>query len=494
MPTRRARSSFGVAAELRRTPALARHDAASQVALAERLQALQPYARAIFVVGPDGRVLHDTDYPATPDVSLADREYFQAHRDDPSLERYIGRPLRSRSALGWFLAVTRRIGEDEFRGVAVAALLPEYFELLYTRLGLGTADSVMLFHRDGTLIARHPHRESEIGQSFASFAIFKKHLPSAAAGSYITRSGVYSYERLVSYRALDEMPLVVAMGQSTQGILGTWRETALGAALGLGALALLLAALLWLFIRQQRSRELARERRMQSDKLEALGYLTGGVSHDFANLLHVVSATLRVVQAAPDPQRVREAVAVAERAVLRGSQLVDQLRAFARRQPLHVQPTDLNLLITAGIELLRQATGPNLRLGTDLGAGVARCLLDETELEVALVNLLVNARDAGAGSVILKTCNDPKSPSCVCLSVTDDGSGMSAEARRRVFEPYFSTKGTQGTGLGLAQVYGLMRQIGGDVHIDSQPGGTTVTLIFLKAPAAEAPVGQGQAA
>jgi signal transduction histidine kinase len=477
----------GVAAEVRTAPGLRRHDFGFQKMFAERLHLLQPYARAIFVVGADGGIEQDTDYPTTPELSLDDRDYFQAHRHDPDLVRGIGRPLRSRSGLGWFLPVTRRIGDHaEFRGVVVAALQPQYFEALYSRLGLGSADAVMLYHRDGTLIARYPHERDDVGNSFAGFPLFASHLPREPAGTYLTRAGLFPHERLVSYRALEDLPLIVAMGQSTQAILKSWRDTALVAALALGALALLLAALVAQFMRQQRIRDRARERTMQSEKLEALGHLTGGVSHDFANLLNVVSATLRVIQARPeDTQSVREAVAVSERAVVRGSQLVEQLRMFARRQPLDVHPADLNLLIVSGIELLRQAVGPGPKLNTELGAEVPPCLLDETELEVALVNLLVNAKDAGARSVLLKTFASDQEADSVCLAVTDDGRGMTADVRRRLFEPYFSTKGTRGTGLGLAQVYGFLRQIGGDVHVESAPGkGTTVTLTFPKAPAA----------
>jgi signal transduction histidine kinase len=489
----------GVADALRLAPGLRRNDPAFQHALVERLQALQPYARALFVVGPDGRLLHDSNYPITPEVSLVDRDYFLAHLRDPALKSAIWPPLRSRARLDWFLAVTRRVGGDaQFRGIAVAALEPQYFQALFSRLGLERANVIALYHRDGTQIARYPHQEDQIGRSFAASALFIQHLPHAATGSYITRSGVFSFERLVSYRVLEGLPLVVAMSQSTETILRPWRETALGAALALGALLLLLAALVAQFLRQQRIRELARERLVQSEKLEALGHLTGGVSHDFANLLNVISASLRVIQVDPqNAQRVREAVAIGERAVLRGSQLIDQLRTFARRQPLHVQAADLNVLLVAGIELLRQATGRDVKLETELASAVAPCLLDETELEVALVNLLVNAKDAGARRIVLKTydCTEEAKPpgwrgeratDYVCLSVADDGPGMSDAVRRRVFEPYFSTKGAAGTGLGLAQVYGFLRQIGGDVHVESQPRkGTTVHLLFRRAPAEE---------
>jgi signal transduction histidine kinase len=490
----------GVARTLHLAPSLRRNDPEFQRALVEALQSLQPFARAIFVVDANGRLLHDSNFPRTPEVSLHDREYFLAHLRSPALKSAIWPPLRSRARPEWFLAVTRRIGDDtKFRGVVVASLEPRYFQALFSRLGLQSADVIALYHRDGTQIARYPHREDEVGKSFAHTAIFAQHLPRAETASYITDTGVFSFERLVSYRALAEMPLVVAMSQSTESILAPWRDTALAAAIGLAGLLLLLVALLVQFVRQQRARELVRKRQAQSEKLEALGQLTGGVSHDFANLLNVIAASLRIIQAGPiDERRIREAASVGERAVLRGSQLVDQLRSFSRRQPLHVQSADLNVLISAGLELLRQALGRSLQLETDLAEGVARCLLDETELEVSLVNLLVNAKDAGARRIVLRTydCTDKVKPQgwrgqragdYVCLSVADDGSGMSEQVRRRIFEPYYTTKGEAGTGLGLAQVYGFLRQVGGDVHVESQPGkGTTVYLLFPRAPVAHA--------
>ena len=497
-----------VAAALRSAQGLQKHDPSFRQMLAARLDALQPYTRAIFVIGPDGRIMHDTDYPATPDIPLTDRDYFQAHLKDPALLRTITGPLRSRSGLGWFLAVTHRINGPQFGGVVAAAMLPSYFEAMYGDLGLGTSDAVMLFHRDGTLIARYPAEEGRIGVSFAGYPLFATYLPQAQAGSYLTgEAPLFPHQRLVSYRSLGNLPLVVALGRSTEEVLAPWRQTALGAALALGALLLLLGALVAQFLRQQRIRDVARERSLQAEKLEALGHLTGSVSHDFANLLNVISASLRTISLGhDDPRRVREAVSVGERAVVRGTRLVDQLRAFGRRQPLHVQPTNLNRLLVSAIELLRQATGQRVRLECDLAPDVARCLLDETELEVALVNLLVNAKDAGAGRVVLKTynCNEQNRPegwrgerpaNYVCLAVIDDGPGMPEEVRRRVFEPYFSTKGEKGTGLGLAQVYGFMRQILGDAHIESRPGkGTTVYLLFPRAPATVSAGGQGQTA
>jgi two-component system, NtrC family, sensor kinase len=285
----------------------------------------------------------------------------------------------------------------------------------------------------------------------------------------------------VSYRALEEAPLVVAVAQDLRGLLDPWRMQAYGAAIALAALLLLLAALVTLFLRQQRLRDLARERAAQTEKLEALGHLTGSVSHDFGNLLNVVAASLRLMALEPkDAARSAEALAVAERAVKRGGQLIHRLASFARRQPLNVHAADLNAAIHEGGALLRQLIGPQTRIEEDLALDLPPCLVDDTELEIALVNLVVNARDADATRIVLRTSEHP--PGQVRLSVKDDGSGMTEVVRRQAFEPYFTTKGVAGTGLGLSQVYGFMRQIGGEVQIESNPGrGSTFHLLFPRA-------------
>jgi two-component system, NtrC family, sensor kinase len=473
----------GVADALLLAPALRKNDPRFQRTLDERLEALKPYVRAIFVIGADGLVQHDTDYPKTPNVSLADRPYFEAHRADPRLLHSVSSPLQSRSGLGWFLAVSRRIGDGPFKGIVVAALQPQYFETLYERMDLSEADVISLYHRDGTLIARYPGGAQEVGRSFAAFPMFKVHLPRDPSGSYRSSGGTFSFERLVSYRALEEAPLVVAVAQALPNLLDPWRMQAYGAAIALAALLLLLAALVTLFLRQQRLRDLARERAAQTEKLEALGHLTGSVSHDFGNLLNVISASLRVMTIEPqDRARAAEALAVADRAVKRGGQLIHRLASFARRQPLNVHAADLNTAIHDGGALLRQLIGPRTRIEEDLAPDLPPCLVDDTELEIALVNLLVNARDAGARRIVLRTGEHPSGH--VCLSVQDDGSGMTDAVRRQAFEPYYTTKGVAGTGLGLSQVYGFMRQIGGEVLIDSRPGtGTTFHLLFPRAPA-----------
>jgi signal transduction histidine kinase len=487
----------GVAESIHLLPGLQPHERNFRKAMTARLEDLYPYVRAIAVVGPEGRIRHHTDYPHAPDISLTDRPFFERHRGEPGLERGVSPPLESRAGLGWSLVVSRRLGdENAFEGVALAIVQPQYFEAVYRRLGLGEADVIALYHRDGTVIASHPPI-FQTGRSFAGAALFAEHLPGGEVGSYMARGGLFPYERLVTYRAVDGAPLVIALSQKTETILAAWTHTAIGSAIAMAGLLLLLALLIHQILRRLQLRERARERQQQAEKLEALGHLTGGIAHDFNNLLVVLASSLPLIRHPELDERQREdALGAAERAISRGADLVRQLTAFARRRPMRVEPVDLNRLLDGCLPMLRFAVGGRVVISAQFGRGVAPCLVDQSELEVALVNILVNAKHAmkGRGHVQIKTydCAEDRKQGrhgqrlldYVCLTVRDGGSGMPEAVRQRAFEPYFSTKGEAGTGLGLSQVYGFMSQIGGEVHIESELGrGTEVHLLFRKAPA-----------
>jgi signal transduction histidine kinase len=468
---------------LARPPA---NDPAFRALLQRRLEHL-PYVRALFVVGSDGRLIHTTGHPDTPQVSLADRDYFRLHKENPGLQFSLSAPLTSRTGAGWFVALAQRLGSaQEFQGVLVAAVQPTYFEALYRRMQQGEGEAIALFHRDATLIARFPAAEQDVGKAFGHLPLFATHLPRAPSGTYWVDGHLLPGKRIVSYRALEDLPLVVHASQSEHAVLAEWRRSALGAAIAMGALTLLLAALLVRQLRTRARRQRERTQRAQAEKLEAMGELTGGIAHDFNNLLGIMSMNLELILRHPaDAPAVERAARAASRAVRRGSELIGRLLAFARRQPLEMRAADLNSLVTEAHPLVAQAAGARIELVLQLAPSLPPVLLDETQFEMALLNLVVNARDAlsGAGRIVVHTYPDPQRGD-PCLAVEDDGPGMRAEVRQRALEPFFTTKGSTGTGLGLAQVYGFMRQIGGSLEIESAPGkGTQVQLRFPRAPA-----------
>jgi signal transduction histidine kinase len=250
---------------------------------------------------------------------------------------------------------------------------------------------------------------------------------------------------------------------------------------------------------QIEQREKAEEALRQSQKMEAIGQLTGGVAHDFNNLLQVILGNLerlghRLPGGRPAAGGELRLIEAATRAAGRAATLTQRLLAFSRRQPLAPKSLDLNRLVAGLLELLGRTLGETIHVETVLAGGLWRVFADENQLENALLNLAVNARDAmpGGGRLTLETQNvrldeayaraqeDVPPGDYVLVSVSDTGVGMSKEVLARAFDPFFTTKDIgQGTGLGLSQVYGFVRQSGGHVRIDSAPGDGASVQLYL---------------
>ncbi|PVM93702.1 hybrid sensor histidine kinase/response regulator [Caulobacter endophyticus] len=243
-------------------------------------------------------------------------------------------------------------------------------------------------------------------------------------------------------------------------------------------------------LRAERELASAQDALRQSQKMEAMGSLTGGVAHDFNNLLTPIVGGLDMLQrrgvgGSREQRLIEGALHSAERA----KTLVQRLLAFARRQPLQPRPVDIGSLVSGMAELVASTSGPQTRVSVQVDKDLPAAVADQNQLEMAILNLSVNARDAmpqggrltvaaravdlGAGH---RTGLAPGR--YVCLSVADTGAGMDADTLKRAIEPFFSTKGLgKGTGLGLSMVHGLAAQLGGALSIDSQPGrGTQVEL------------------
>lgn len=240
----------------------------------------------------------------------------------------------------------------------------------------------------------------------------------------------------------------------------------------------------------------AEETLRQAQKMEAVGQLTGGIAHDFNNMLQGIAGCLEMAQRRIAQSRAEAAIRyleAAREAVNRGAGLTQRLLAFARRQRLEPKPVDPDGLVAGMVELIRRTLAPGIALELRLRHAAGSVLCDPNELENALLNLCINARDAmpdggqltiGTADVVLNSADvrgqEITPGKYVAISAADTGTGMPPEVVAHVFEPFFTTKPQgQGTGLGLSQVYGFVRQSGGMVQIDSTPGrGTTVRLLL----------------
>jgi PAS domain S-box-containing protein len=238
--------------------------------------------------------------------------------------------------------------------------------------------------------------------------------------------------------------------------------------------------------------KLAQEQLRQSQKMEALGQLTGGIAHDFNNLLTVVVGGLDLISKRLDDEKLKRYAENALGAADRGARLTAQLLAFSRVQRLEVRPTLVAPLIHNMRPLLRNVLGPGINKEYDLDEALMPVMADPTQLEVAILNLAINARDAMPDGGVLTfssraidVAGDPEleDGEYIQLCISDTGTGMPPEVVERAFEPFFTTKEVgKGTGLGLSMVYGMARQSGGAARIESRPGeGTAVKLLFRKA-------------
>jgi len=232
------------------------------------------------------------------------------------------------------------------------------------------------------------------------------------------------------------------------------------------------------------ARRASEQSSLQAQKMEAIGQLTAGMAHDFNNLLQVINGNLELALLALGPAGAAgEPIRRAQRAAMKAGKLTQQLLTFARKQRLDPKRVNLNALLVEFSELLVRTLGDRVALQLDLKPGLPACKLDPTHFEMALLNVLINARDAmpNGGRVRLSTAllaGKGDAPGEVAVCIADQGEGMTPEVVQRATEPFFTTKGP-GTGLGLAMVHGFVQQSRGHLDIDSTPGqGTTVRMVF----------------
>ena len=238
----------------------------------------------------------------------------------------------------------------------------------------------------------------------------------------------------------------------------------------------------------------------QAQKMEAVGQMTGGIAHDFNNLLTAVIGNLDLAIRRVQDEKIARWLSGALQAAQRGAKLTAQLLAFARKQHMQAEPTDLNALVSGMGDLLVRSIGATVRIETSLQPGLWPAMVDPGQVELIILNLALNARDAMPEGGLLRIAtknsghDDPARPRALGLAgdfasmtVSDTGTGMPDEVKAKAFEPFFTTKPPgAGTGLGLSQVYGVTRQLGGHVDIESHVGkGTTIRIYVPRAAAAE---------
>jgi signal transduction histidine kinase/CheY-like chemotaxis protein len=379
----------------------------------------------------------------------------------------------------WLYAPVRVAGQVTY--VIAVSLKSRVFQELLTAYAAPDSTAAIV-DANGDFVARSVDYTQRVGTPATQYV--RDAIRNAKGGLY---SGT-TYEGLKNYTAYYVSPF---SGWSTHlavasGSIDTPTRLSFVAA-GIAALGGLVLGgfLVVLVLRDIAERRRAEEMLRQSQKMEAIGQLTGGIAHDFNNLLTAVIGNLDMIRTRAGNDRLQRMADNALEAARKGAKLSAQLLAFSRSQRMNVGPIDLAQLLGGMSGLLAQSVGPSVRVDVRVDEDARFVVSDANQLELALLNLAVNARDAmpEGGTLTIKATHaeDPERRlPHVELAVTDTGTGMTEAVRARAIEPFFTTKPTgQGTGLGLSQVYAVARESGGSLSIDSEPGrGTTVRMML----------------
>jgi two-component system NtrC family sensor kinase len=460
--------------------------------------------QSIWIYGADGRALVSSSVHPPPSQSYADRDFFVAHVKE-NVGIHYGQVYPSSFNNEPFFTISRRLARDgEFIGVLEVSVLPSNFSRFFAALAYTRGLQYALIRQDGLFLARYPEvPASSTGQLGPQTGFRRTVAQSPAGGYYNSTSPIDGVDRRYSIRRLEGAPLYLTAGIENATIRNEWLAT-MGSHLlfGIPATLLLLMTLFAVLRRTQAlyaeidRRAAAEEALRQSQKLEAIGQLTGGIAHDFNNLLTIIIGNLEGLQKqlAGADSKIRRRADNAMHGAQRAATLTKRLLAFSRQQPLTPTPIDVNRLMSGLSDFLQRALGEEIALEVVGGGGVWPVEVDAAELESVLVNLVVNARDAmpKGGKLTVEASNsylddaycsrhsDVKPGQYVLLSVTDNGVGMTDDVVQHAFEPFYTTKQAgQGTGLGLSQVYGFVRQSGGHVKIYSEIGEGTTIKIYL---------------
>jgi signal transduction histidine kinase len=473
-----------------------------------------PQVAAAWAVSASGRELVSARvYPVDRQADQSGRDDFQALQNRQT-ETFIW-ALRARSLdrgeyQPYFEVSRRRQAVDgSFQGIIVVAVSGDYFASFYdSLLGASTRFTASIFREDGTSLAHYPR--SAAGSSAPTDDLLAHAIAEKAAGGVIASGSMLAEGNVIAYRRLANYPVYVSISRTQASILNEWAYSMIGyAAIGApAAVGFLLLSLLALRRTHREQLALAQARDAVADraalesqlhhaqKLEAVGLLTAGLAHDFNNLLTVVKGNISLLEADLEGSDVdqHKSISAATKACDRAAALTKRLLSFVRREPIDPRPVDVNDAIAGLADLPWQTVGDRITTELRLGAGTWPVFVDPNELENALLNLALNARDAmqrhGQLTIETSNCSFGETEAAgtpavgpgdyVVITVGDTGSGMTEAVREKAFDPFFTTKDTgKGTGLGLSQVYGFVTRFGGTCTIESEPGRGTAIKLYL---------------
>jgi len=461
-----------------------------------------PQLQGIVIMDREGHALAaSNNMPVSGTIDFSDRDYFRVHAGGDH-GTYVSAVHQSRipgSGLHFFaLSQSRLTGDGKFNGVVSIAVLPDYFESFYARMGRSQGSYFGMARADGGFLARFPPLKDRSVKLDDRSKFHEGIVAGRERDIYTVEAQLDGIDRRIGYRKLTGFPVYVLAGVEQSAIVGEWARYMSGhLVFGLPATAFLFVGFALALRRTKRlydeadRREVAEGALRQSQRLEAIGQMTGGIAHDFNNLLMIVSGSVQRLRGElTDSKQVRLLDMIAT-AAQRGESLTRQLLTYSRQQTLAPQVIDLSQRLPLLRELLTRSLRADIEIKVDVPDEVCAVRVDPAELEMAIINLAINAKDAmpNAGTLSIRAkavtlkgeaSEEGLSGEFIAIRVADTGSGIPADILPRVFEPFFTTKEIgKGTGLGLSQVYGFAKQSGGTATVTSAPGSGTAITFYL---------------
>jgi len=440
-----------------------------------------------------------------PPLNIAEQSYFRVHRENPAPTILFGAPTVSASTGRYLVPVTRRfdLPDGTFGGITVMLVDPSHLANFYKSMTRRQKLSIQLALRDGTVVVREPSPQNFTGISIAAGALFSRYLPKAPVGTFATASAIDGVERLVSYKALPNLPLVISVSINRSDALTDWRQDGIVLLVFFTVLVVMTVCGAWLSVVQirqrasrQREQSAAKEKLRQAQKQEALGTLVGGIAHEINNaLLPIMALGEMTEEALPEGSFERDSVMQMRRSADQIDTLIKRVLAFSREEQASGDQLDLEQFLTRLLGALRDSLPANITLVDRLAPDIGAVHAEEEKLKQVFVELVTNATHAiGANVGCIEISATPafdatpasapageaEHAGYVRLVVRDDGPGIPPLVRDRLFEPFFTTKEAgQGIGLGLYTARRVIMELGGFLDVESEPGSGARFIMYL---------------
>lgn len=464
-----------------------------------------PQVGSLFIADKNGEMIANSNMFPQPQVSIADRDYFRHYQNTLGADLIVSNTIMGRLVARWRFNLVRPMtgADNTFKGVVAVAIEADYFNRFMNPASFGKRGRVLLIRDDGSPLVSEPYETNAYKANFNTSNLFRTKLPAAPTGTYHDVLGAGDNgSRIISYQHLNRFPVVAVVALHKWDVIAPWAWKSLFQSVITIGLCLVIALMTRSLFRHMDSLKDARsavsnleEELRHLQRVEDLGEMAGKISHDFNNLLTPILVYSEMIKRGlPEDHRQQRRLEGIISAANKARDLNGKLMSFGRRQTLCMELLDPNDVIESfratAVNTLRENIAIDMRLET----GTARVMADRSQLEKVFQNLTANAQDAieGSGTISVTTGHvllDKETVRqrhgmmpgpYVLIAFNDNGCGMSAETLSHIYEPFFSARGAgHGDGLGLAAVYGIIKQHGGYIEIRSHVGEGTSVLIYL---------------